>query len=195
MKKIVTFLVLIMLMCSCVACNKKDIYDVDTDTIYVSTDAKVIEVRFDTLEGYSDYDDYSSHLDGRMSDYNFKVGGILVWKDELEQVGVNRMRLKAGYSNCYSYSGYNNIDFMCTKLSEAKEFHYDYVANYINKADGSEVTSKIALADENNYIVYIKKDVNIYIDGTILYYSDNVEVLDENLIKATAEDFCCIIFK
>jgi len=28
MKKIVTFLVLIMLMCSCVACNKKDIYDV-----------------------------------------------------------------------------------------------------------------------------------------------------------------------
>ncbi len=195
MKKMMIFLVLFSFAISLTACNKGK-YNVEENTLYISKDNEIIEVAFEALTDYDSITDYSEYLDTKISDYNFKVGSIVIYNEELEEAGDKGMRTKMHYANYYTYAGYRDTNFVSAKISEAKVFKdNDYSANYIRVSDGNGATTEEVLSHDDYYIIYIQQDVNIYIDGTIMYYSDNVEILEENLIKANSEEYCCIVFK
>ena len=75
-------------------------------------------------------------------------------------------------------------------VKEAEAAGYDFDTDFISASD--EDTKKVSkddvLADDNNKVVIIKANVDVKVDGTILYVSkENTKVTEKNKVSITGE--------
>ena len=94
-------------------------------------------------------------------------------------------------SNSYEdYTAFNGIELYDGTVVEAEAAGYDFDTDFISASD--EDTKKVSkddvLADDNNKVVIIKANVDVKVDGTILYVSkENTKVTEKNKVSITGE--------
>lgn len=192
MKKKILVLLLLIAACMCSAC-KSDKYNIAYEVVYVSKSSKVEAVTFYSLSDYGDINTFNLLDDNRMTEYNYSVDGIAVSRKLSEVVG-DRIKLVTTYNNFLAYDGYNGVQFMTGTVEESL-LGFDYDAVFKSALTDDEVSAEEVMSHKDLYVVIIQQDMNIILDGQIVYYSDNVKLSNESHAVATDDGLCYIIFK
>ena len=188
MKKIICVgFTMILCMGLLSGCSKKT--DVDTSTVFIEKKGKITSVDVEALDkDYYDEAELESYITDHVNDYTSENGNTV----EMAAFTVTDQvaKLQMQYDSYEDYTAFNGIELYDGTVVEAEAAGYDFDTDFISASD--EDTKKVSkddvLADDNNKVVIIKANVDVKVDGTILYVSkENTKVTEKNKVSITGE--------
>lgn len=185
-----TVLVLMLLA----GCGEKQL-SVSTDTLYIKRDGKVEEAAFELFDKeYYDAGELESFAEEEAREYNYKNVREAVKVDRVEVTdGVAAAYLS--YESINDYIDFNGAEILAGTVKQAMNKEYDFDATFVSydkwePVDLLEVTKQI-----DNKIVILDASIDLRIDGTICYVSDNVQKKDKKNVTLTQGSLSYIIYK
>ena len=166
------------------------------DTLYVSKSDKLTLVSFYELSNYGSLNTFEVVDDNRMIDYNYSIDGIGVWRDSAVIVG-DQVKVVSGFEDFLCYGGYIGVTCFTGTVEDALvAFDFNnYDGEYKDYKSGEVVSAETIASKKDLYVVIIDQEIELEIKGKILYYSDNIELKDENSVHTASNGLCYIIFK
>lgn len=168
-------------------CSKKT--DVDTSTVFIEKKGKITSVDVEALDkDYYDEAELESYITDHVNDYTSENGNTVEMASFTVTDQVAKLQMQ--YDSYEDYTAFNGIELYDGTVVEAEAAGYDFDTDFISASD--EDTKKVSkddvLADDNNKIVIIKANVDVKVDGTILYVSkENTKVTEKNKVSITGE--------
>lgn len=188
MKKIICVgFTMILCMGLLSGCSKKT--DVDTSTVFIEKKGKITSVDVEALDkDYYDEAELESYITDHVNDYTSENGNTVEMASFTVTDQVAKLQMQ--YDSCEDYTAFNGIELYDGTVVEAEAAGYDFDTDFISASD--EDTKKVSkddvLADDNNKVVIIKANVDVKVDGTILYVSkENTKVTEKNKVSITGE--------
>ena len=188
MKKIICVgFTMILCMGLLSGCSKKT--DVDTSTVFIEKKGKITSVDVEALDkDYYDEAELESYITDHVNDYTSENGNTVEMASFTVTDQVAKLQMQ--YDSYEDYTAFNGIELYDGTVVEAEAAGYDFDTDFISASD--EDTKKVSkddvLADDNNKIVIIKANVDVKVDGTILYVSkENTKVTEKNKVSITGE--------
>ncbi len=168
-------------------CSKKT--DVDTSTVFIEKKGKITSVDVEALDkDYYDEAELESYITDHVNDYTAENGNTVEMASFTVTDQVAKLQMQ--YDSYEDYTAFNGIELYDGTVVEAEAAGYDFDTDFISASD--EDTKKVSkddvLADDNNKVVIIKANVDVKVDGTILYVSkENTKVTEKNKVSITGE--------
>lgn len=168
-------------------CSKKT--DVDTSTVFIEKKGKITSVDVEALDkDYYDEAELESYITDHVNDYTSENGNTVEMASFTVTDQVAKLQMQ--YDSYEDYTAFNGIELYDGTVVEAEAAGYDFDTDFISVSD--EDTKKVSkddvLADDNNKVVIIKANVDVKVDGTILYVSkENTKVTEKNKVSITGE--------
>lgn len=168
-------------------CSKKT--DVDTSTVFIEKKGKITSVDVEALDkDYYDEAELESYITDHVNDYTSENGNTVEMASFTVTDQVAKLQIQ--YDSYEDYTAFNGIELYDGTVVEAEAAGYDFDTDFISASD--EDTKKVSkddvLADDNNKVVIIKANVDVKVDGTILYVSkENTKVTEKNKVSITGE--------
>lgn len=168
-------------------CSKKT--DVDTSTVFIEKKGKITSVDVEVLDkDYYDEAELESYITDHVNDYTSENGNTVEMASFTVTDQVAKLQMQ--YDSYEDYTAFNGIELYDGTVVEAEAAGYDFDTDFISASD--EDTKKVSkddvLADDNNKVVIIKANVDVKVDGTILYVSkENTKVTEKNKVSITGE--------
>ena len=168
-------------------CSKKT--DVDTSTVFIEKKGKITSVDVEALDkDYYDEAELESYITDHVNDYTSENGNTVEMASFTVTDQVAKLQMQ--YDSYEDYTAFNGIELYDGTVVEAEAAGYDFDTDFISASD--EDTKKVSkddvLADDNNKVVIIKANVDVKVDGTILYVSkENTKVTEKNKVSITGE--------
>ena len=188
MKKIICVgFTMILCMGLLSGCSKKT--DVDTSTVFIEKKGKITSVDVEALDkDYYDEAELESYITDHVNDYTSENGNTVEMASFTVTDQVAKLQIQ--YDSYEDYTAFNGIELYDGTVVEAEAAGYDFDTDFISASD--EDTKKVSkddvLADDNNKVVIIKANVDVKVDGTILYVSkENTKVTEKNKVSITGE--------
>lgn len=188
MKKIICVgFTMILCMGLLSGCSKKT--DVDTSTVFIEKKGKITSVDVEALDkDYYDEAELESYITDHVNDYTGENGNTVEMASFTVTDQVAKLQMQ--YDSYEDYTAFNGIELYDGTVVEAEAAGYDFDTDFISASD--EDTKKVSkddvLADDNNKVVIIKANVDVKVDGTILYVSkENTKVTEKNKVSITGE--------
>ena len=188
MKKIICVgFTMILCMGLLSGCSKKT--DVDTSTVFIEKKGKITSVDVEALDkDYYDEAELESYITDHVNDYTSENGNTVEMASFTVTDQVAKLQMQ--YDSYEDYTAFNGIELYDGTVVEAEAAGYDFDTDFISASD--EDTKKVrkddVLADDNNKVVIIKANVDVKVDGTILYVSkENTKVTEKNKVSITGE--------
>lgn len=188
MKKIICVgFTMILCMGLLSGCSKKT--DVDTSTVFIEKKGKITSVDVEALDkDYYDEAELESYITDHVNDYTSENGNTVEMASFTVTDQVAKLQMQ--YDSYEDYTAFNGIELYDGTVVEAEAAGYDFDTEFISASD--EDTKKVSkddvLADDNNKVVIIKANVDVKVDGTILYVSkENTKVTEKNKVSITGE--------
>ncbi|MEI3228879.1 MAG: hypothetical protein V8S28_04450 [Lachnospiraceae bacterium] len=188
MKKIICVgFTMILCMGLLSGCSKKT--DVDTSTVFIEKKGKITSVDVEALDkDYYDEAELESYITDHVNDYTSENGNTVEMASFTVTDQVAKLQMQ--YDSYEDYTAFNGIELYDGTVVEAEAAGYDFDTDFISASD--EDTKKVSkddvLADDNNKVVIIKANVDVKVDGTILYVSkENTKVTEKNKVSITGE--------
>lgn len=188
MKKIICVgFTMILCMGLLSGCSKKT--DVDTSTVFIEKKGKITSVDVEALDkDYYDEAELESYITDHVNDYTSENGNTVEMASFTVTDQVAKLQMQ--YDSYEDYTAFNGIELYDGTVVEAEAAGYDFDTGFISASD--EDTKKVSkddvLADDNNKVVIIKANVDVKVDGTILYVSkENTKVTEKNKVSITGE--------
>lgn len=188
MKKIICVgFTMILCMGLLSGCSKKT--DVDTSTVFIEKKGKITSVDVEALDkDYYDEAELESYITDHVNDYTSENGNTVEMASFTVTDQVAKLQMQ--YDSYEDYTAFNGIELYDGTVVEAEAAGYDFDTDFISASD--EDTKKVSkddvIADDNNKVVIIKANVDVKVDGTILYVSkENTKVTEKNKVSITGE--------
>ncbi len=188
MKKIICVgFTMILCMGLLSGCSKKT--DVDTSTVFIEKKGKITSVDVEALDkDYYDEAELESYITDHVNDYTSENGNTVEMASFTVTDQVAKLQMQ--YDSYEDYTAFNGIELYDGTVVEAQAAGYDFDTDFISASD--EDTKKVSkddvLADDNNKVVIIKANVDVEVDGTVLYVSkENTKVTEKNKVSITGE--------
>ena len=188
MKKIICVgFTMILCMGLLSGCSKKT--DVDTSTVFIEKKGKITSVDVEALDkDYYDEAELESYITDHVNDYTSENGNTVEMASFTVTDQVAKLQMQ--YDSYEDYTAFNGIELYDGTVVEAEAAGYDFDTDFISASD--EDTKKVSkddvLADDNNKVVIIKANVDVEVDGTVLYVSkENTKVTEKNKVSITGE--------
>ena len=188
MKKIICVgFTMILCMGLLSGCSKKT--DVDTSTVFIEKKGKITSVDVEALDKEYYYEaELESYITDHVNDYTSENGNTVEMASFTVTDQVAKLQMQ--YDSYEDYTAFNGIELYDGTVVEAEAAGYDFDTDFISASD--EDTKKVSkddvLADDNNKVVIIKANVDVKVDGTILYVSkENTKVTEKNKVSITGE--------
>lgn len=168
-------------------CSKKT--DVDTSTVFIEKKGKITSVDVEALDkDYYDEAELESYITDHVNDYTSENGNTVEMASFTVTDQVAKLQMQ--YDSYEDYTAFNGIELYDGTVVEAEAAGYDFDTDFISASD--EDTKKVSkddvLADDNNKVVIIKANVDVKVDGTILYVSkENTKLTEKNKVSITGE--------
>ncbi len=129
--------------------------------------------------------------------YNLKKGekdGVTLKDVEVEKE-VARARII--YKSAEDYAEFNNVDFFCGKVKDAREGGYDLRMTMLSLDNGEKTGLSELVGVEDNNIVIISEPVLVETDSDIEYVSANVEYIDARHARMSSDSggLACIVLE
>ena len=163
--------------------------DVETSTVFVEKKGSIVSVDVEKFDKeYYDAEELEKYITERIEVYN-KTSGDAVEKSSFD-VEEDTAKLKMRYQSFEDYAKFNGIEFFTGTVVAAQAEGYDFDTEFYGvseKKDGQkDVNGKDILKEDNNKVVVIKANVDVKVDGTVLYVS-------KQDTKVTAKDTVSIM--
>lgn len=169
-------------------CGKK--LKVDTDTVHVSKKGIVTSADVEKFEKeYYDEAELEEYINQQVEEYTKENGKTL--SVESYKVEEDKAKLNMKYDTCQVYSDFNGIELYSGTVVKAQAEGYDFDTDFIEvkeqkKAD--KVSSTDVLKNDEHRVVVIKANIDVKVDGTILYVSDkDTEITSKNTVSIKGE--------
>ena len=159
-------------------CGKN--FSADTDTVYVQKKGTVKGANVaDFDKEYYDEAELESFINDTVDTYVAKAGeGTVAVTSFAVEDGTAHVYLD--YAGAEDYAQFNGIDFYAGTVLDAQADGYDIPKEY-NAATDKDTTWDA----DGNKIVIIGQQTQVRVDGTILFVTPNVTVVDKNAADVT----------
>lgn len=176
------------------ACGEENL-SVDTNTLYIKKDGTVTEASFELFDKeYYDAAELQSFVEEEVKNYNYRNVKEAVTVDRVEVTD----KVAAAYLNYQSmddYIAFNNADVFFGTVKEAMDAGYSFDTGFL-KYDKEEAAGILDVtAESSNMVLILDASVDVRIDGTICYISQNVQKKDKKNVSLTQGGLSYIIYK
>ncbi len=176
------------LMCAILLTGCSSSVDADTNTVYIDKNGKVTSVDIETLDqSYYDETELKAFVDEAVEAYNEENGSGAVKVEELTVSG-DTATLKVQYKTAADYTGFNGIEMYQGKVIQALADGYDFDASFVKVENGvvtgSVSREEIYAQDEIKVVIIRAKNIDVKVEGEILYVSsEDVELVGNDTIS------------
>ncbi len=205
------FLALVLLLSALTGCRSGRAFEPTGDSLYIS-DEGVISTAFivDVDASYYTEDDMRSFCETEVSEYNASKGASAVaYQDDAadnETLPVaiesftygDQAQLILTYASADDYVAFNEADpdsATSIMYAEARNTVGMPEISLVSVEDGSRVAAGSVVGDDRLKIVMIEGDVNVQVQGRLVYTSENVTVTGEDTATTGAEGSSYLIFR
>lgn len=194
-------------------CSKSDNFEPLQDCLYIRENGTVEEALFDTLDKeYFSADGLKSFIEDAVIRYNSDAAGIArAYEEDDEQLPVSIEKLETDennqavlildYATPKHYIDFNGEAGLAKQLTtgsveSAISVGVDLDVGLKAVKDGSPVTPDTIQKHGKYRVILIQGVTPVQVQGKVMYISDNVSVIDNNVVSVNAEDeVAYIIFK
>lgn len=178
---------------------------VDRSTVYVGKKGQIVSVDVGELDkDYYDETELEEYITDQIADYTGTDDGAA--KKEAFKISDGVARLQIKYDSYEDYAKLNKIEFYTGTVVTALAAGYDFDTEFLaaEAADGKEgealdestesgggndiVSKQEVLENDENKVVIIKANVDVKVDGTVLYVSaQDTQVTGKDTVSITGE--------
>lgn len=188
-------------------CSKSDVFEPTEDSLYVKDDGTVVEALFTTLDkDYYDSSELKSFIEEAVIEYNTgKTGQAYAYETEEMTLPVSilsymaegsSVSLQIKYQSAGDYDEFNVGEGLVTGFSVSSAGMADFTANLVKAKDGSPVDIETVKKNTKYKVVECSGEVKIQVQGRVMYMTENVTLLDNNLVSVSAaDDIAYIVFR
>ena len=184
----------IMILVLLTACGEKTL-QVSTNTLYIKKDGKLEEAAFELFDKeYYNAEELKSFAGEEAYNYNYKNVREAVTVDRVE-MSDNVAGAYLTYETVEDYIAFNEVDMYLGTVKGAMNENYGFDVKFVSydkleEADVMEVTK-----DSGNKVLIFDSSIDVRIDGTICFVSDNVQKKDKKNVTLTQGSLSYIIYK
>lgn len=198
MKKMCVLTLTILIMAVFAGCSMKA-FDADEDTVYVQKKGTVIGAIVEKFEkDYYDAEELEEMINSEVAEYNGTTERKSLEVASFE-VASKMVKLFINYETAEDYAAFNKTDFFTGTVDEAVTAGYEFDGKFTDAKDkDASVNAKKDILKQAEYnVVILEEQINVQIDGEILYVSENTELLAKNLAKVAegSEGLAYIVYE
>lgn len=171
-------ILLILAMVFLTGCGKE--FSADTDTVYVEKKGTIKGANVAEFEKeYYDQTELSDFISEAVDTYVAQAGDGTVEIEEFEvKDGIAHVYLD--YASAEDYADFNSVTFFSGSVLEAKAEGYD-IPDAFTAVSAEDTTWDNA----ENHIIIIGQQTQVKVDGTILFVSEQAELLSKDTAAVT----------
>lgn len=188
-KKLAIFLLTASLLTGC----GNPINKMKENTVYINKDGEVESLSIESFDkDYYSQEELKQFIDKEVTAQQEERGdGSISLKDF--EVKEKEASLKMVYSSAEDYEAFTDTEL------EQGDYTKDVLEEGETLVDAKTEKEVEELPEEVEGLKYVKiqdpEDIQVLLDGTILYYSNKAEFLEEHLIKIPAGETCVILYQ
>ena len=189
-KTIVSLLVCTLLCVSLVTGCKSELADETTSTIYINKEEEIVGAYIESFDkAYYDEKELKDIIKEKVKEVNEILGKKQVKLDTFK-VKDKKAKLILNYKTLSAYNAFENIGMEIKKVS-------DYTDEFpkIVTLKGEEASLEDIKKEKDYKVISTEEGIDIMVEGTIVYISENVEKIKDNRVKTTANQKNIIIYK
>ena len=176
------------------ACSKKETA-YETNSLLIKEDGSIKEyINEEFAQDTYDADGLQEMLNSETEQYNTQYGADCIKVGKFE-VADNYVKIILQYKSAADYAQFNQIPLYCGTITSALQEGYTITLDAVDAAEDSRVTAQTVCNDGNRKICIIGFQYDIYIDGTILFYSDGMTLIDDNHVSMDNVDTGYIVYE
>lgn len=171
-------------------CSK---FSPDESAVSVGKDGEIIGIAVESLDkDYYQEQELKSMIEKEVSGYTAAAGKDSVKMDKFS-VDDKKAKLVMNYASGKDYSAFNKVEFFIGSTAQAQQAGKPFDGGFQSVEDGKAVKTGLTSKDvlSNDYqVVVMEESVLVKVPGTIVYVSDNVDVLgkDEAKVKSGSDE-------
>lgn len=197
MKKMKTYIALLLCVFLLMACKKKDISivanEVSVNTILIKRDGVVQSaIVEDFQKDYYSQTELAAFVDEHINQFNLTIGEGSVVRDDLE-VKDQIARVVFTFADMKKYAEFNEVDafYLTAEEARANQIIPDIL---VDRSSGESITKEEVLNDEKLQVVVVNEELDVIVDGRIKYYSNGI-ILNNTTVQSLDGDYTVVVFK
>ncbi|NLG02248.1 MAG: hypothetical protein GX567_00195 [Clostridia bacterium] len=187
--RMIMFLGICMLFLMISGCSKKEISVCET-TVVVGKDGSITSAVVESFDKeYYNSAGLEAMANEEINEFNQSEHVKETGKATLSkfEVADQVAKLYVKFDQAEGYAAFNQTDFFQGKVSEAYERGYSFDVSLKN-AQGAQVIGKEELLEKGkNHILILEEPVCVSVPKEILFYSSNVELIDDKSARVSSE--------
>ena len=186
---VIVYLVICSLLIFMCGCSKKEL-NVCESTVVVEKNGSIVSAVVEPFDKeYYSSAGLESMINEEIMAFNQSETAKETGKAELTKFEVTNQvaTMYVRFEKSEGYAAFNNTDFFQGKVSEAYEKGYSFDVSLKN-AQGAQVIGKEELLEKGkNHILILEEPVYVSVPKEILFYSSNVELVDDKSARVSSE--------
>lgn len=164
--------------------------NVERSTVYVQKKGTVLSadvIQFD--KAHYDEAELEEGIKNQVEEYCGEAGETVSIESFAVKDGVARLNLK--FDTFEDYRDFIQIELYSGNIVKARAEGYDFDAEFFSVSDGEKksVSKEEVLEEDDNKVVIIKANLDVKVDGTILYVSgENTTVSKKDTASITGDE-------
>lgn len=164
--------------------------NVERSTVYVQKKGTVLSadvIQFD--KAHYDEAELEEGIKNQVEEYCGEAGETVSIESFAVKDGVARLNLK--FDTFEDYRDFIQIELYSGNIVKARAEGYDFDAEFFSVSDGEKksVSKEKVLEEDDNKVVIIKANLDVKVDGTILYVSgENTTVSKKDTASITGDE-------
>lgn len=164
--------------------------NVDRSTVYVQKKGTVLSadvIQFD--KAHYDETELEEGIKSQVEEYCSGAGDKVSMESFAVKDGVAKLNLK--FDTFEDYRDFIQIELYSGNIVKARAEGYDFDAEFFSVSDGEKksVSTEEVLEADDNKVVIIKANVDVKVDGTILYVSgENTSVKGKDTASISGDE-------
>lgn len=199
MKKIIITLSLIILILAFTGCKKEEVtmpVNVEKNTLFVEKDG-IVELALveEFNKDYYDIDELKEFADNYINDYNASQGQkVAILADANSHKGNAMLNIR--FKNMKEYAKYQEVDADNFNIEEANDDDLKKLPDtLISIKKKKTVNKEDYIKNKEIKIIIVNDDIDLLVDGTILFYSDNIDFKNKYKAEIKKGQESIIIYK
>lgn len=183
----------VMLLGGCDMLNRQQKWEPQEDAaISISEDGVITEYVNDTLdESYYSASELEKMITSDVADYNAAHGENTIQVKSYEAADGGKVSLVMEYATADDYATFNNVEFYSGSMINAQLAGYLFDGSFKKVKNGvvqgSSVSGSEVIKSMSAEVLVVTAPLEVHVPGTVLYTTDNAEVLASDDVNATGK--------
>jgi hypothetical protein len=198
MKRVVLCLTMLMIIIGTAGCSRKEVIitvdDVSVNTLLAKANGELNVAMVEEFDkSYYDISEMEEFAANKIKEYNQKAGGDhIALMQSANRDG--KAILLLSYSGMDQYAAFNQVTAAYFN-GGVSEIPLELPATLKNVKKDSVADTQKVIQNEKYKVLVINEPYDIFVDGKVMFYSDNAVLVDDNKVQSATEGTTVVVFK